>query len=66
MDPVEDLQVRIAYQESAIDELTRTLLRGEQRMAELERALQQLQQRVQELERKQPSASSEAEVPPHY
>ena len=69
MDPVQEineLQARIAFQESAIDELTRTLLRQQAAIESLQRDLAELNDRLAELAPSSPVDSGPEPPPPHY
>ncbi len=66
MGEIEALQERIAFQEAAIEELTRGLLRQEERLRALERELERLALLARELERRLPDAGMPHEPPPHY
>jgi len=68
MNEIEDLQMRIAFQEDSIGELTRSLLRQERRVAELEQLLDAVRRRLLELEQKprHDGGANHGEIPPHY
>lgn len=66
-DQIEDLQVRFAHQELAIEALNETVARQDQLIAELREQLVQLQQMMLEL-KPSPLGSDVADEPPppHY
>jgi len=65
--PIEELQSRLAFQEDALQELTLTVVRQENRRRALEQELEQLKAQVRELERNQATPGGAAqERPPHY
>lgn len=61
---LESLETRLMHQEAALDELTRTLLRQEQRVHRQLKAIETLQGQVQSLAGGGPA--SEEPPPPHY
>ena len=64
---IEELQGRLAFQEDALQELTLTVVRQENRLKVLEQELERLKILVRELERNQPApGSASQERPPHY
>ena len=67
MDPLTELQERLAHQELAIEELTRALLAQEEHCRALERRLARLAERLQRLERDGEAPFDPlTERPPHY
>ncbi len=68
MSEIEDLQVRITFQEDSTEALTRSLLCQERRVAELEQLLDAVQRRLLELEQKphHSASANHGEIPPHY
>ena len=66
-DPIEDLQVRFAHQELAIEVLNKTVARQEREIAELRDELARLKQQLHEL-RPSPLGADPADEPPppHY
>ncbi len=67
MQVIEDLQSRLAFQEDALEELTLTMVRQENRLKALEQELEQLKRQLRELERNQATPGGAAqERPPHY
>ncbi len=70
MKEIEDLQIRISFQEDLIQELNRTVARQQTEIEALRRGLQLFQQRLQEVERSQSDGkdgeSTDFELPPHY
>ncbi len=67
MDPLTDLQERLAHQELAIEELTRALVTQEERCRALERQLARLAERLQRLESEGETPFDPlSERPPHY
>ena len=66
-DPIEDLQVRFAHQELAIEALSETVARQDRLIAELRDELARLKQLVQELRPSPLGGDPAAEPPPpHY
>ncbi len=65
---IEDLQVRISFQEDSLQELNLTVARQQTELEILRGELLRLQERLLELERNQPGGSEAAglELPPHY
>jgi SlyX protein len=61
-----ELQTRVAFQESAIDELTRTLLRQQAAIESLQRDLAELNDRLAELAPSSLGDGSPEPPPPHY
>jgi len=62
---IEALEIRLAHQELALDELTRTLLKQEQRMREHAEILERLELQVRALAPAE-GVSPTDEKPPHY
>ena len=67
MKEIEDLQVRISFQEDSLQELNLTVARQQTELEILRRELRRLQERLLELERNQPGGEGGGvELPPHY
>jgi len=70
MNDIEELQVRISFQEDSLQELNITVARQQTELEILRKELQRLQERLLELESNQPEPgledTPEAEIPPHY
>ncbi len=68
MNEIEDLQIRISFQEESLQELNLTVARQQTELELLRRELLRLQERLLELERNQPGGESGGgvELPPHY
>jgi SlyX protein len=62
----EDLEIRIAHQELALEELTRTTLAQQQRINELTVQIDYLKSLVKELSPSAVASRSEETPPPHY
>ena len=62
---VEVLEFRLAHQEAAIEELTRTVLAQEQQVGEQAETIRRLEAQVRSLTSAPPGAQ-EDEIPPHY
>lgn len=66
-DPIEDLQIRLAHQELAIESLNETVSRQDRELVALRDAVERLAERLQAL---QPSPLGDADgrepPPPHY
>ncbi|WJW75395.1 SlyX family protein [Thiohalobacter sp. IOR34] len=62
---IEALESRLAHQELAIEELTRTLLAQERLLREQDETLRRLQLQLQQLSERMPGQVGE-ERPPHY
>ena len=68
MNSIEDLQVRISFQEDGLQELNITVARHQTELDILRKELQRLQDRLLELESNQPGGAEGrgTELPPHY
>ena len=68
MSGIEDLQIRISFQEDSLQELNLTVARQQTELELLRRELLRLQERLLELERNQPGGGEGggSELPPHY
>ena len=68
MNEVEDLQVRISFQEDALQELNITIARQQSELDILRKELLRLQDRLLDLEQNQPENQQpgDTEIPPHY
>jgi SlyX protein len=63
--PIEELQTKIAYLESAVGELSDVVFRQQREMQALKAQIELLRDRI-EAETSQSSTSLESERPPHY
>ncbi len=63
---LEDLEIRIAHQELALEELTRTTLAQQQRINELNVQIEYLRSLIKELTPSAVAPRSEETPPPHY
>jgi len=63
---IEDLQVRIAHQDAAIDELTRQSLRHERQLNELIGHVEKLQKQLRDLQEGGGQGEIDNAPPPHY
>ena len=63
---ITDLEVRLSYQEAAIDELTRTTLAQRQAIESLRAEVEQLKSLLRELAPSAVAPASEETPPPHY
>lgn len=65
---IEDLQVRISFQEDSLQELNLSVARQQTELELLRRELLKLQEHLLDLERNQPGGEGEGQVelPPHY
>ncbi len=61
-----ELEIRIAHQDAAIEELTRTLLRQEQEMRELGQSVERLRQQLKAVSQPEVASLAEETPPPHY
>ena len=67
MNEIEDLQVRISFQEDSLQELNITVARQQTELDILRKELRRLQERLLELERNQADGEGQGtELPPHY
>ncbi|WP_456373749.1 SlyX family protein [Thiolapillus sp.] len=68
MNEIEDLQIRLSFQEDSLQELNITVARQQTELDILRKELLRLQDRLLELERNQPEEGTDAtlEIPPHY
>lgn len=62
----EMLEVRLAHQEAAVEELTRTLLSQEKLVREQAETIQRLQQQMRSLAAAPLTAPEDETPPPHY
>lgn len=66
-DPIEDLQIRLAHQELAIEALNDTVARQDRRLLDLQAEIRSLHERLQALKPSPLGEDSMAEPPPpHY
>jgi SlyX protein len=63
---LEDLEIRIAHQELALDELTRTTLAQQQRISEQAVQIDYLMSLLKELSPSAVASRAEETPPPHY
>ncbi|MEJ2686244.1 MAG: SlyX family protein [Gammaproteobacteria bacterium] len=63
---ITDLEVRLSYQEAAIEELTRTTLSQSQAIEGLRAEVDQLKSMLRELTPSAVAPASEETLPPHY
>jgi len=63
---LEDLEIRIAHQDMALEELTRTTLAQQQRINELAAQVDYLKSLLKELTPSAVAPRSEESPPPHY
>lgn len=63
---LEDLEIRIAHQEAAIEELTRTNLAQQQQLEALQVQIGYLKSLIKELSPSAVASRSEETPPPHY
>jgi SlyX protein len=63
---LEDIETRIAYQEAAIEELTRTTLAQQQTIGELQGQIDYLKSLLKDLTPSAVAPMSEETAPPHY
>lgn len=63
---IEDLQIRIAFQEDALQECSAALARQQAEITLLRKALFQLESRVRELTPPQFGSPADEPPPPHY
>lgn len=61
----DELEVRIAYQDDAIEQLSRQLFAQSRELARVAERCRQLEERVQRLAEGEPDAATD-ETPPHY
>lgn len=68
MKEIEDLQIRLSFQEDSLQELNITVARQQTELDILRKELLRLQDRLLELESNQPGNEEEplTEIPPHY
>lgn len=62
----ERLELRLAHQEAAVEELTRTLLVQEKKVKEQAEAIEMLQQQIRSLAVSQVASAEDETPPPHY
>lgn len=63
---LEDLEIRIAHQDAALEELTRTTLVQQQRIEALAAQVEYLKSLLKELTPSAVAPQSEETLPPHY
>ncbi len=63
---LEDLEIRIAYQDAALEELTRTTLAQQKRIEELSTQIDYLMSLLKELTPSAVASRAEETPPPHY
>ncbi|KAB7628466.1 SlyX family protein [Alkalilimnicola sp. S0819] len=63
---IEDLEVRLAFQEDTIQSLNDTLIAQGEALAELRLALQRVNEQVRRLQPGEGGGAAEHEPPPHY
>lgn len=63
---VEDLEIRIAHQDAALEELTRSLLAQERRLREQAETVQRLERQVRAALPAPLASRDEETPPPHY
>lgn len=61
-----DVEIKLAHQEAALDELTRTVVHQDQTIAELRAELQALARQLRELAPSNVATPDEETPPPHY
>lgn len=61
----EDLEIRIAYQDQAIEQMSQQLLEQSRALEQLTQRYSQLEQRIQNLDEYEPDTAAD-EQPPHY
>lgn len=65
-DELTELQIKVAFQEEALEALDDVLTRQQGKVERLEQQLAELQDRHEALLERMPSAPSGQEPPPHY
>lgn len=63
---IDTLEIRLAHQEAALEELTAALLKQESRVREQERTIEQLQTQLRALAVSPVASRDEESAPPHY
>jgi SlyX protein len=63
---ITDLEIRLAHQEAAIDELTRTVMQQRKIIAEISNELELLKSMLREVAPSPVAPASEEQPPPHY
>ena len=63
---IEELEMRLAHQDQALEELGNEVYRQQEQITKLETAVRQLATRLAESEASQPSGNASEEIPPHY
>jgi len=61
-----DLEVRLAYQEASLEELTNTVVRQDQTIVELRAEVEALARQLRELTPSNVASMDEETPPPHY
>jgi SlyX protein len=63
---IDELEVRLAHQDQAVNELSNEVYRQQQQIAQLEASVRRLTARLDSAAEAQPSARPADEIPPHY
>jgi SlyX protein len=63
---ITDLEIRLAHQEAAIDEITKSLLQNEKQITKINLALVEIKSMVASLGASNIAPASEETPPPHY
>ena len=61
-----DIEIKLAHQESLVDELNRVLTDQQSRISQLEEVCRTLSERLRSLDEGGTSAAADDERPPHY
>ncbi|MCP3870888.1 MAG: SlyX family protein [Gammaproteobacteria bacterium] len=65
-DPLIELQTRIAFQEDALYELTKTVMSQQLEIAELKKDRDELKSQLRSLSLQEPVEAIDEQPPPHY
>jgi SlyX protein len=63
---IEELEIRLAHQDQALQELGSEVYQQQQQIAALEQRIRELKDRLGQGENAAPAADAREEIPPHY
>ena len=66
IDDIEQLQMKVAFQEDAIESLNQALIAQQKQLEELQFAFKQMQSKLRAIEPSNLAAEHEETPPPHY
>jgi SlyX protein len=63
---IQDLEMRVAFQEDALEKLSDVIALQDKTIFDLRRAVQLLNEQIQKLDRQPSSSNTDEPPPPHY